>query len=238
MAVAVVGACSGAAAVSAGGVRELQVNLCDSGMASCYRDGRSTVEAAGLIRRYRPDVVTLNEVCARDVSGTVAAAMRSVSGQVFALFAPAMNRFTGMPYRCTDGDRYGIGMVGVGSVTASRRYVYRTQYAKTDEWRVALCADVGGTDFCTTHLESDDHATAEGQCHEFLRDVDGFRQDRPTVAGGDFNLVDLRGCLPAGWTSTGDGAVQHVLTDGPPVRSTSVVPMHDTDHPALLVDVG
>src|SRR5262245_25680133 len=48
-------------------VRVLQLNLCGSGIAACYT-GRSTAEAAAVIRAQTPDLVTLNEICQDDVS--------------------------------------------------------------------------------------------------------------------------------------------------------------------------
>jgi hypothetical protein len=48
-------------------LRALQLNLCDSGIASCY-SGRSVAAAAAVIHERRPDIVTLNEVCRGDVS--------------------------------------------------------------------------------------------------------------------------------------------------------------------------
>src|SRR3954471_5826586 len=49
----------------------LQMNLCNSGMAvgSCYSYGRAVDEAVGKIHRYRPELVTLQEVCRDDVYG-------------------------------------------------------------------------------------------------------------------------------------------------------------------------
>lgn len=227
-------------------VREIQFNLCDSGRAACFHDGRSPGEAAGVIDRYAPTVVTLNEVCSRDVldaTAPIRAAMARVAGTaaVVAAFTPARNSVTHGPYRCVDGDEYGIGLVvrGPGPATARARYLYRAQFTRTDEHRVALCVAVGGTDFCTTHLESDDRAVAAAQCRELMAtDVPAFRAAArpPTVVGGDLNLATA--CTPAGWHALGDGGVQHVLwAGGFRLASTRTVAMHDTDHPAFLVDL-
>lgn len=254
-------ALAGPAPVSAGGhaVRELQLNLCNSGRAECYRNGRSVDEAAQLITRYQPTLVTLNEICAANVLGAGAAipaamagvARRAGDSAVFALFAPAINANTHSPYKCVNGDSYGIGMVGLGSVTGSARHTYRNQYRETDEWRVALCAAIAaGYDVCATHLESDNRAVALDQCRELLGgggEVSRFQRatgDRPTIVGGDFNLVtggrpDARDCLPAGWLGTDDGAVQHVLaTRDFVLRGTRTITMRYTDHPAFVVDFG
>ncbi|HEX3792313.1 MAG TPA: hypothetical protein VHW44_30895 [Pseudonocardiaceae bacterium] len=239
-------------------IRELQANLCNSGLAACYQHNRSPTEAAALIARYQPTVVTLNEVCSADIIGTPAAipsAMARVARQhddptVFALFTPAVNRYTRLPYRCTDGDLYGIGIVGRGPAPtgAPQHYVYQRQLVRSDEERAAICLQDNGYDLCTTHLESDDNAVADAQCHELLNPtghVSAFRRSAgevPTVIGGDFNLAtsgmpDIQDCVPAGWSRSDDGGVQHVLATGLAVTSTRTVHMRYTDHPALIVDL-
>lgn len=224
-------------------VRVLQLNLCNSGMAHCYRQDRSPDEAADLVNRFRPTVVTLNEICAANILGAasaIAAAMEQVARQqgdaaVFALFAPAVNRSTGLPYHCTDGDLYGIGMVGRGPVPGpATHYLYRSQNPLSDEERVAVCTRIGYA-VCTTHLESDNPSVAAAECHELMRHVAGAH---PIVVAGDFNLAaDVTACVPPGWQLTGDGVVQHVLADGLRIAATQTVHMGYTDHPALLVDL-
>jgi hypothetical protein len=244
------------ASVQLGTFRELQMNLCNSGQAGCYAHDRSPGEAAALIRRYRPVVVTLNEICARNIldpRGAISLAMAGVAGQdgdttAFAMFTPALDRTTGMPYHCTDGDLYGIGIVGRGlAVSDPTRFLYRNQKPTTPELRAAVCATVDGYDICTTHLESDGAAVAAAQCRELMDDhVSQFRQataDRPTVVGGDLNLGDLGqqpalGCVPRDWHSQGDRGVQHVLwTDDFHFVAARTIHLRYTDHPALLVDL-
>lgn len=240
-----VGPATGTATV----VREIQFNICNSGHAECYTHDRSPGEAAGVIDRYAPTVVTLNEICSRDVldaTAPIPTAMARVAAAegdptVVAAFTPAINSATHAPYRCVDGDEYGIGLVvrGPGPATASARYLYHVQFTRTYEHRAAVCLTVGGTDFCTTHLESDDRAVAARQCRELMdTDVPRFRGTAapPTVVGGDLNLAAA--CTPGGWAARGDGGVQHVLwAGGFRLASTRNVAMHDTDHPALLVDL-
>ncbi|HEX3647751.1 MAG TPA: hypothetical protein VHV49_04945 [Pseudonocardiaceae bacterium] len=230
-------------------VRAIQFNLCDSGIAPCYTHDRSPGEAAAVIDRYAPTVVTLNEICSRnvlDATAPIPAAMARVAAAagdstVVAAFTPAVNSIAHAPYRCVNGDEYGIGLVvrGPGPATARARYLYRVQFARTGEHRVAACLAVGGTDFCTTHLESDDRAVAAGQCRELMdTDVPAFRTATrpPTVVGGDLNL--LTACTPPGWGARGDRGVQHVLwAGGFRLAFTRTIAMHDTDHPALLVDL-
>lgn len=232
--------------------RVLQFNLCDSGQADCYTHGRSPGEAAGVIDRYRPDLVTLNEICSRDVlraTAPITAAMTRLAradgdATAFTLFTPAIDEVTGAPYHCVNGDLYGIGIVGRGAAPGPpTRYEYRSQYTRSDEGRVALCATAGDLDVCTTHLESDSAAVATRECGELLGRggyADRFLggADRPVVVGGDLNLgAQVSSCAP-GWGDRGDRGVQHVLWRGAVrLTSTRIVPMHFTDHPALLVDL-
>jgi len=60
------GSTTGSAAVGAR-LRVLQLNLCNSGIASCYT-GHSVARAAAVIGGDGPNLVTLNEVCREDGS--------------------------------------------------------------------------------------------------------------------------------------------------------------------------
>src|SRR2546423_6654735 len=98
----------------------LQMNLCNSGpaRASCYTLGRSVDEAVGNIRRYRPELVTLQEICrsdlyARDGWGKLARAMADLYGSAHVAvdFAPAVNRYTDDSYRCVNGEAFGVAVM-------------------------------------------------------------------------------------------------------------------------------
>lgn len=233
-------------------IRELQMNVCHSGVADCFQPAdKSTIEAAGMIDRYQPTVVTLNEICASDIvdnaspvpAAMLALARRDHDPTVFALFTPAVNKFTGLQYRCVDGDMYGIGIIGRGTVGQATHHVYRDQLATTDEERVAICAPFdGNTDICTTHLESDSGAVALGQCREllgqdgYLDQVRARTDDPPTIVAGDFNLRHIQDCAPADWSIADDDGVQQLTTDLPLIASRTV-PTHFTDHPALVTDM-
>lgn len=232
-------------------IREIQMNVCHSGYADCWQpDDRSTTEAAQVIAVNQPTVVTLNEICAADIiddtspvpAAMIAIARRQHDSTVFALFAPAIDHRTGQPYRCTSGDLYGIGIVGRGIVGAPIHHHYQAQIPGDAEQRVMVCAPVDSFDMCTTHL-ADDGLVAPLQCQElmnpngFISDYRRTTDDRPTLIGGDLNMRDMTGCAPPGWAVTGDGIVQHVLADGLHLVDTRVVPMHFTDHPALIVDL-
>ena len=92
-------------------IRILQFNLCNSGIAGCYT-GRSVRQAAEVIRAERPDVVTLNEVCRRDLSVLERAMSAMQHGGVIAsAFEAAGDRRTNRGYQCRNGQRYGIGLL-------------------------------------------------------------------------------------------------------------------------------
>src|SRR5215204_2495884 len=69
----------------------LQLNLCNSGFASCYRNGQSIPEAQAVISNWYPDVVSLNEVCLSDVTGRLFPTMSQTWGGdwTFYVFVPA-----------------------------------------------------------------------------------------------------------------------------------------------------
>ena len=92
-------------------LRVLQLNLCSSGIAGCYT-GRSTDQAAAVVRAEAPDLVTLNEVCQDDVADLERALADAVpDATVVSAFQPARNGRNGEPYRCRNGRQYGIGLV-------------------------------------------------------------------------------------------------------------------------------
>jgi endonuclease/exonuclease/phosphatase family metal-dependent hydrolase len=204
----------------------LQMNLCDSGIADCYT-GRSVAEAATVIRATGPDVVTLNEICQSDVTALA-------GGFGAAVFRAAGDRRTGGPYRCRNGEPYGIGVLvrnpGPGYTTFSG--LYPTQDLRDPEERAWVCVD-GGLRLCATHLASTSADIARAQCGYLVAAV----ARRSTVVGGDFNLGNLRSCTPAGFLHRSDGAVQQVVaTAGFMLDSGRSIPMDGTtDHPGLLV---
>jgi endonuclease/exonuclease/phosphatase family metal-dependent hydrolase len=232
-------------------VRALQLNLCDSGAASCFT-GRSVGVAAAVIRDERPDIVTLNEVCRADVSVLRRAMSATHRGaMVAAVFKPAEDRRTKSSYRCRNGQQYGIGVLALIPSSAYRTYggVYPTQDLADPEERVWLCIDMA-TEFlaCTTHAASTVTAVALSQCRYLLKSVvpmlrsqDG---DAPVILGADLNLPSGRSpgpqsCLPDGYQRADDGSRQDILTSpGIALRSRTVIDMHGaTDHPGLLVEL-
>lgn len=237
-------------------VRVLQLNLCGSGFAACF-SGRSTAEAAAVIRAERPDLVTLNEVCRDDVSMLERAFADVVpGGAVLSAFRAAFDGRTGDAFRCRDGQQYGIGMVSRWpSVPGSSAGggVYPIQDGRSPEGRVWLCLNVGpnvaatpAVSVCTTHLANANREVAGGQCRYLFGTVIAQMRERdgaaPLVLAGDLNLgpgddPDLESCLPAGSALADDDGMQHVVaTPEFVVDGSRTIGLHGaTDHPGLLV---
>ncbi len=230
-------------------LRVLQLNLCDSGIADCYT-GRSVAAAATVLRGTAPDVVTLNEVCEPDVATLATALARpGAATGVGSAFQPALDRRSGGPFRCRNGERYGIGLLvrlpGHGSTTYQG--IYPEQDTADPEERAWLCLSAPvGISVCTTHLASTVPAVALRQCGYLLDTaipaLPAGVGHRTVVIGGDFNLreggaPDLATCAPPGYLRAGDGGVQHVLAS-PGFVLGSVRDLDlggSTDHPGLLV---
>jgi len=233
-------------------LRVLQLNLCSSGIAGCYT-GRSTDQAATVIRAEAPDLVTLNEVCQDDVADlerVLAAAVPDAT--VVSAFQPARNGRTGEPYRCRNGRQYGIGLLSrwpsVPGSTAGGG-IYPAQDRDDPEERAWLCLDAAATPpvaVCTTHLAYTKREVAGAQCRYLFETVIGGIRARdgtaPVVLGADLNLgngddPDLTACLPPGSALVDDGGQQHVVaTPEYVVADHRTVDLRDTtDHPGLLV---
>ncbi|HTF11221.1 MAG TPA: endonuclease/exonuclease/phosphatase family protein [Asanoa sp.] len=209
----------------------LQMNLCNSGWAGCYT-GRSVAEAAAVIRAWRPDVVTLNEICREDADALGRSLRAAVS------FQPAIDRRVGRPIQCRDGSPYGIGLLVRRPVDrVGRGDTYPIQDPGGPEGRAWLCAPAArGFVACTTHLVSTNPLIALAQCWYFFTTVVAAFPG-PVVVGGDFNLANLSTCRPPGETADSDGGLQHVAVFGAggPHRTRVIDMAGTTDHPALLV---
>jgi endonuclease/exonuclease/phosphatase family metal-dependent hydrolase len=217
----------------------MQMNLCLSGRAECY--GRAAYpavvdEAVARIRAARPDAVTLNEGCRRDVARI---ARRTGYHMRFTRVIYGGRRLPCVRPR-------GRGLFGnavlteaaIGSTTARD---FRAQAGP--ERRRWLCVTTRPIDVCTAHLNTRSPVEIEGnvaQCAELGALLARRAKTRTVIFGGD---VNRRGsCAPAGsWTRTDGSAdqapgLQHVYGSaelGSP--SARVVPAERSDHDVLLV---
>jgi len=235
-------------------VAVLQMNLCNSGRASCYSQGRAVSMAAALIHRHRPEIVSLNEACRDDVL-VLKQAMSTAfpAGSVASAFKSAEDRPSRAPVRCQNGQEFGNGILAVVPSSAhgvrSSSGVYPVQDLNDPEERAWVCLDLV-TQFtaCSTHTASTSATIALAQCQYVLNSTMPLmlRPDGsdPIILAGDLNLrtggsPSPDSCLPRCYARTDDGGVQTVVVGpGLGIRSHSAIDTRGTtDHPALLVQV-
>jgi endonuclease/exonuclease/phosphatase family metal-dependent hydrolase len=234
---------------------ELQLNLCNSGIAGCYAQGRSIPEAAELISRVRPNLVTLNEICANDVPDRLAPSLAQAwpGDRIYYVFNAAVRRDTGSPVKCNNGQDYGNAVLGrVPAATYQGVNAWRGTYTTQDsgnEQRTYACAyAVGDHLACATHLSASSEPVALAQCRALLFDVVPHIRSvetvtGKTVVGGDFNLEydtsdpeNAQNCVPSGHVRKGDGDVQHVVfSNDIAFVSTAKYGLRHTDHDGFLV---
>jgi endonuclease/exonuclease/phosphatase family metal-dependent hydrolase len=218
----------------------LQMNLCLSGLAGCQHYPRVMREAIRVIRARRPNAVTFNEVCKRDV-----ARIAQRTGYR-ARFATVLYAGRPLPCRSPRGRGvFGNAVLVKAEITGSVDRRFRAQ--ADQEKRRWLCVATGGrrVTVCTTHLSPRGSARARAanrrQCAEFA-DVLAARARRgPTIAAGDINRHG--NCAPAGmWTRTDDRAaqkpgIQHVYGNRRYLRRpvARIVRARFTDHDFLHV---
>jgi endonuclease/exonuclease/phosphatase (EEP) superfamily protein YafD len=218
----------------------VQLNLCLSGLAECYvKVGYPAAleEAAALIRRERPDAVTVSEACRGDI-GRIARR----TGYHFR-FARVIYR--GAPFRCIDpGGRgvFGDALLTSAAIVGSDSHPFAAQ--TSFEHRRWLCVTTRvRVDVCTAHLDTRGGAELAGndaQCPELATVLAHRPAARAVIFGGDVNRRSS--CAPAGfWTRTDAAArrspgLQQVYGGGAlRAPSARVIPFAHSDHDALLV---
>ncbi|MGN9844885.1 hypothetical protein ACTMTI_42835 [Nonomuraea sp. H19] len=235
--------------------KELQLNLCNSGYAGCYADGQAVFEGGDLIYYLAPDLVTLNEICSNDLPNYLQPSLSEAwpDDWTYYVFYPALNRQTGGPVTCTNGDSFGNAVLG--RVPAAKWQgvngwagQYTTQDS-TNEMRTFACAYALGDHLsCATHLSSSSEPVALAQCQALMFSaVPSIRSQEgvsgKTVVGGDFNLEydtsdpeNAQNCVPSGNIRKGDGDVQHVIfTNDFSFVGTNKYGLTYTDHDGFLV---
>ena len=218
----------------------MQMNLCLSGLAGCYRKVAYPAlveEAVVRIREAHPDAVTFNEACRRDV------ALIARRTGYHARFSRVIYR--GEPLRCVRPG--GRGLFGDAVLTEAGIKSTDTQEFDAQagiERRRWLCVTTRvDVDVCTAHLNT--RATIEvagndAQCAELAALLARRAATRSVAFGGDVNRRDS--CAPdRAWIRTDSSAdqapgLQHVYGSGA-LRSprAEVVPAAHTDHDVLVV---
>jgi endonuclease/exonuclease/phosphatase family metal-dependent hydrolase len=218
----------------------MQMNLCLSGMDSCYAKVEYPAvvqEAITRVREVRPDAVTFNEAC----SGDVALIARRTGYHL--RFSKVI--YNGKPLPCIrPGGRglFGDAVLSKTPILSAASQPFEAQAGP--ERRVWLCASTRiGVDVCTAHLatqEPDEAAANKLQCAELGAILARRAAARAVIFGGDVNRRPS--CAPHGfWTRTDrsahqDPGSQQVYGTGA-FRSplARVVPAIHTDHDILLV---
>ena len=218
----------------------MQMNLCLSGLGTCYRKVAYPAvveEALARIRDAHPAAVTFNEACRTDV------ALIARQTGYHMRFSTVI--YDGGPLACIrPGGRgvFGDAVLTKAAIESSESRAFLTQ---TDiERRAWLCVTTRiGIDVCTAHLSERipiEVAGNDGQCVE-LRTLLARRAAAHTVIfAGDLNRRSP--CAPTGFWSRSDfsaaqdpGLQQVYGTGALHSPSTEVVPALHTDHDILLV---
>jgi len=218
----------------------LQMNLCLSGLSSCY--GRVAypavlAEAETRIRQVRPDAVTLNEACEGDADRIA----RRTGYRV---------RFSRVVYGgkllpCVrPGGRglFGDAVLTRAAVAGAESRAFAAQAGP--ERRRWLCVVTrGGVDVCTAHLAARsgvERPANDAQCGELKALLARRAAAHTVIFGGDVNR--RAPCAPRGlWVRTDAAAhqargIQHVYGSralGSP--AVEVLPAAHTDHDVLVV---
>jgi endonuclease/exonuclease/phosphatase family metal-dependent hydrolase len=218
----------------------MQMNLCLSGLAGCYRKAAYPAvaeEAVARIDEARPDAVTVNEACRGDVE--------RIARRTGYILRFSRVLYRGARLRCVRPAGRGLFGDAVLTRSAVRSAETRDFEAQAGpERRRWLCvATRGGVDVCTAHLNTRSRVEAAGndaQCAELAAILGRRAGTRTVIFGGDVNR--RQACAPSGaWIRTDGTAgqapgLQHVYGSGR-LRSPSVevVPALHTDHDILRV---
>jgi endonuclease/exonuclease/phosphatase family metal-dependent hydrolase len=217
----------------------LQMNLCLSGLAPCLQYPEVVREAITVIGERSPDVVTLNEVCSRDV-----ARIAEETGYQ-RRFSTVL--YGGRPLPCRAPSRRGVfgnAVLTASDITATVDRRFSAQSNDPEQRRWLCVATVQRVIGCTTHLSapSEVRTAVLRQCAELREVLTVWARRGPTIAAGDMNRFDS--CAPAGmWTHTDWGwaqkpGIQHAYGTASHLRAATsrTLPATYTDHDFLYVE--
>jgi hypothetical protein len=218
----------------------MQMNLCLSGLAGCYRKAAYPAvveEAVARIREADPDAVTFNEACRSDVASI---ARRTKYNLRFSRVI-----YGGERLRCVrPGGRglFGDAVLTAAAIESTERRHFKAQAGL--ERRGWLCVTTrAGIDVCTAHLNTRSTVEVAGndaQCAELAALLTRRASARTVAFAGDVNR--RRTCAPDGlWTRTDTSAaqapgLQHAYgSEALRSPSAQVVSAAHSDHDVLLV---
>jgi hypothetical protein len=219
----------------------LQMNLCSSGYADCYRATSYPAilrETSRQIAEHDPTAVTLNEVCSLD-----AARIARLTG--YHLRFATVDEAGARLLCANPGGRgvFGMAVLTLPDVTSAETRAFSTRSG--EEARRWLCVtSATEVTFCTAHLDTrgslEERMTNDAQCRELSRLLAGYAATRATFFAGDVNRG--RPCAPATmWVERDDAAaqlpgLQHVYgTVGANAPAAHVTAARHTDHDVLVV---
>ena len=218
----------------------MQMNLCLSGLAGCYRKvdyPAGVEEVVARVREARPDAVTLNEVCRGDVE--------RIAQQTGYHLRFSRVIYHDRPLPCIrPGGRglFGDAVLTKATIESSEAQAFPAQAGP--ERRQWVCVNTRVlVDVCTAHLaspETDEVAANAPQCAELRALLARRAVGQTLIFGGDVNRVPS--CAPEGFWIRTDGSghqdpgSQQAYGTGE-LRSPSaqVLPATYTDHDVLLV---
>jgi len=233
--------CSPGPAAAAGSTYTLmQMNLCLSGLATCYAKVAYPGvlnEAVARINETHPNAVTFNEACRNDVAQI---ARRTGYHLRFARVI-----YGGKPLPCIDPTGRGLfgnGVLTKSAVRSAEAHDFKAQAGP--ERRRWLCVTTrAGVEVCTSHLASNEPievAANKPQCSELKALLARRAAGHPLIFGGDMNRVSS--CAPGGfWTRSDatagqDPGLQQVYgTQAFRSPSAAVVRAAHSDHDILLI---
>ena len=218
----------------------MQMNLCLSGLAGCYRKAAYPAvveEAVTRIRGANPDAVTFNEACRNDVA---LVARRTGYHLRFSRVI-----YLGERLRCVQPSERGLfgnAVLTRAAIESADSHDFEAQAGI--ERRRWLCVTTRrDIDVCTAHLNTRTTIEVGGndaQCAELAALLARRTDTRAVIFGGDVNRGSS--CAPAGfWTRTDMSAgqvpgLQHAYGSGAlRAPSAEVVPAAHSDHDILLV---
>lgn len=234
----------------------LQLNLCNSGHADCFDLNKDKAVGEAIMKinamNPKPHVITLNEICRKDVKTIANATGYAVGDSNFVSVLERRNDGSTTNFKCEnrtgyENEDFGIGFFvrDHGELTNAMSRAYTAQDMSSKEVRIMTCAAYQRLNVCTTHLVARAEKIASEQCKELREYAADNARRQPTVVAGDFNLKydeksdnNVQKCVPGGFFRKGDGDVQHVMASGHfEFVSRRIVKLEHTDHGGLAVTI-
>ena len=222
----------------------LEMNLCNGGGANCWdskpgpdKATQTMREAVKKIEALKPTIVTLTEVCSKEVAA-LKRRIKFSGDSFFNVLSGSSNA------KCTGGrGDYGTAILDKRALPkpyVKYRYEERLTSQANSEKRVMGCRKTDTLTVCVTHLSDKPTSVTKTQCEEVMHRAKGFAGRTRLIIAGDFNLKykgnpDVQDCVPSGFSRKGDGNRQHIfIRNTLRFGSTGTQSMNGySDHPAF-----